>query len=108
MALEWMLLAVVAATAVTVLVVLAGFWAGVVRPYLDKKISEVIDAAEKIEPGVKRGVREGVEETLRELPEATLKESTNQFRRFGSGLFENGLSSLLGETPASSRKRKED
>ncbi len=108
MAFEWMLLAVVAATAVTMLVVLAGFWAGVVRPYLDKKVSEVVEAAEKIEPGVKRGVREGVEETLREFPEATLKESSRQFRRFGSGLFENGLSSFLGETPASSRKKKED
>lgn len=116
MAFEWMLLAVVAATAVTMLVVLAGFWAGVVRPYLDKKVSEVVEAAEKIEPGVKRGVergvergvREGMEETLREFPEATLKESSRQFRRFGSGLFENGLSSFLGDTPASSRKKKDE
>lgn len=108
MAFGWMLLAVVAATAVTVLAVLAGFWAGVVRPYLDKKVSEVVEAAEKIEPGVKRGVREGVEETLKEFPEATLKESSRQFRRFGSGLFENGLSSFLGDTPASARKKKED
>lgn len=108
MAFEWMLLAVVAATAVTMLVVLAGFWAGVVRPYLDKKVSEVVEAAEKIEPGVERGVREGMEETLREFPEATLKESSRQFRRFGSGLFENGLSSFLGDTPASSRKKKDE
>jgi uncharacterized protein YbjT (DUF2867 family) len=108
MAFEWMLLAVVAATDITVLLVLAGFWAGVVRPYLDRKVSEVVEAAENIEPGVKRGVREGVEETLRELPEATLKESTNQFRRFGSDLFENGLSSFLGATPGSSRNKKED
>ena len=108
MTFEWILLAVVLATAVTVLLVLAGFWVAVVRPYLEKKVTEVLEAAEKIEPGVKRGVREGVEDTLREFPEATLKESSRQFRRFGSGLFENGLSSFLGESPDSSRKKKED
>jgi len=105
---EWMLLAVVATTAVTVLLVIAGFWAGLVRPYLDKKVDEIIEAAKEVEPGVKRGIREGVEETLRELPETTMKESTRHFRRFGTGLVENGLSSLLGEQPNSSRKKSDD
>lgn len=105
---EWMLLAVVATTAVTVFLVMAGFWAGLVRPYLDKKVDEIIEAAKEVEPGVKRGIREGVEETLRELPETTMKESTHQFRRFGTGLFENGLSSLLGEQSNTSRKKPDD
>lgn len=108
MAFEWMLLAVVAASALTVLLVLAGFWVAVVRPYLDKKVGEVIAAADKIEPSVKRGVREGVEEMVLEIPETTLKESGRQVRRFGSGLFENGLSSFLGDAPSSSRKKSEE
>ena len=108
MTFEWILLAVVAASAVTVLLVLAVFWVAVVRPYLDKKVSEVIAAANNIEPAVKRGVREGVEETLLEFPETTLKESTRQVRRFGSGLFENGLSSLLGDAPGLSSKKSDD
>lgn len=103
----WMLLAVVAASALAVLLVLAGFWVAVVRPYLDSKVSEIIEAAEKIEPGVKRGVREGMEETLLDLPETTLKESTRQVRKFGSGLFENGLSSFLGDTSGSSGKKSD-
>lgn len=108
MAFGWTLLAVVVATGLTVLLVLAGFWVAVVRPYLDRKVGEVIEAARQIEPGVKRGVREGVEETFKELPEATLKESSRQFRRFGSGLFENGLSSLLGDPPDGSRRNSGD
>jgi nitrogen fixation/metabolism regulation signal transduction histidine kinase len=108
MPLGWMLLAVAVTTAVTVLIVLAGFWAAVVKPFLNRKVEDIIEAANRIEPGVKRGVREGVEETLRDLPENTLKESSRQFRRFGSGLFENGLSSFLGETPRSSGKKSDD
>lgn len=107
MALEWNLMLVVGACAVTVLLVLAGFWLAVVRPYLDRKVKEITQAAAQIEPAVKRGVREGVEETLRDLPETTLKESGRQVRRFGSGLFENGLSSFLGDVP-STRKKSED
>lgn len=99
---EWMIVSVVVASALSVLLVLAGFWVFILRPYLDHKVAEIIEAAEKIEPAVKRGVRQGVEETLLE---ATLKESTRQARRFGSGLFENGLSSFLGDTPGSSRKK---
>jgi len=72
------------------------------------KVSEVIEAAETIEPAVKRGVREGVEETLREFPETSLKESTRQVRKFGSGLFENGLSSFWADGPGSTRKKADD
>ena len=108
MAFGWTLLAIVVCTALTVLAVLGGFWLGVVRPYLDEKVDQVIEAAREIEPGVKRGVRQGVEETLKDFPETTLKESTRQFRRFGSGLFENGLSSLLGDPPSNSGKPSDE
>ncbi|EON92631.1 hypothetical protein MARLIPOL_07759 [Marinobacter lipolyticus SM19] len=91
-----MLLAQASITALVVLGVLAGFWFKVVRPYLDRKVEELIEASREIEPGVTRGVKAGVAETLRELPESTVKESTRQFLKFGSGLFENGLSSFLG------------
>ncbi|TGN41622.1 hypothetical protein [Marinobacter confluentis] len=107
MTIEWMFAAVVAASAITVLLVLLGFWVFVIRPYLDARAKEIIAAAERIEPAVKRGVREGMEETLMELPETTLKESGRQVRRFGTGLFENGLSSLLGDAPNSSRKKSD-
>jgi hypothetical protein len=108
MAFGWMLLAVVVGAFLAVLLALAGFWLAVVRPYLDQKVSEVIEAAETIEPAVKRGVREGVEETLREFPETSLKESTRQVRKFGSGLFENGLSSFWADGPGSTRKKADD
>lgn len=108
MAFEWTLLAVVVASALTVLLVLAGFWVAVVRPYLDAKAREIIEAANRIEPAVKKGVREGMEETLLEIPETTLKESARQARRFGSGLFENGLSSFLGDAPGSARKKSDE
>ncbi len=104
----WLLLAVVAASAGAVLLVFVGFWVAVVRPYLDKKVSEVVEASSKIEPAVKRGVREGVEEVLMKFPETILKESTRPVRRFGSSLFENGLSSFLGDAPDSSRKKSGD
>ncbi len=107
MANGWMLLVQALTTGLVVILVLAGFWFAVVRPYLNRKVNEIIDAAKEIEPGVKRGVREGVEETLRDLPETTLKESSRQFRRFGTGLFENGLSSLLGDAPSDSRSKNE-
>ena len=104
---EWTLVIQALVTMTAVLAVLAGFWFGVVKPYLDGKIAEIIQAAREIEPGVKRGVRQGVEETLRELPETTAKESTRQFLRFGSNLFENGLSSFLGDAPGQGKKPPE-
>lgn len=98
----------VLATAVTVTLVLAAFWGLVVRPYLDRKVAELIQASQEIEPKVTRGVKRGVEETIRGLPESaldgTVKESTRQFLKFGSGLFENGLSSFLGSAADLERK----
>ncbi|MBW4933285.1 hypothetical protein [Marinobacter sp. F4206] len=102
----------VLATAVTVALVLFGFWGLIVRPYLDRKVSEVIQASQEIESKVTRGVKRGVEETIRELPESaldgTVKESTRQFLKFGSGLFENGLSSFLGSAADLERKAEAD
>jgi hypothetical protein len=97
----WATLAIqISATVVAVLVTLWGFWRLVVRPYLDTRVAELIEASREIEPAVTRGVKKGVADTIRELPESaldgTVKESTRQFLKFGSGLFENGLSSFLG------------
>jgi hypothetical protein len=113
---EW-LLGQVLATAATVGLVLFGFWRWVIRPHLDRKVAELIAATETVEARVATGVKRGAAEALRELPEnaldgATVKESTRQFLKFGSGLFENGLSSFLGsaadlERKASSRPRGE-
>ncbi len=100
----WTLVIQAGVTAATVFSVLAVFWFVVVKPHVDRKVEEVILASREIEPAVKRGVRQGVEETLRELPESTAKESTRQFLRFGSNLFENGLSSFLGDVPGQGRK----
>lgn len=101
---EWSFVVQALVTAGVVLAVLAGFWFAVVRPYLDRKVAEIIEASRAIEPGVKRGVRQGIEETLRELPESTVRESTRHFMRFGSGLVENGLSSFLGDVPGREKK----
>ncbi|MDO6442414.1 MULTISPECIES: hypothetical protein [unclassified Marinobacter] len=99
-------------TAAAVFVVLYGFWVLIIRPHLDRKVAELIAAAEGIEPRVVRGVKAGVSESLRELPESawdgTVKESTRQFLKFGSGLFENGLSSFLGGAADLERKRQQE
>jgi len=93
----WQLMIIqVVLTALTVLLVLAGFYRWVLRPYLDRKVAELIAEARTIEPKVTSGVKRGVTESLRSLPEATVGESTRQFLRFGSERFENGLSSFLG------------
>lgn len=90
----------VLATAFVVGAVLWCFWTWTVRPHLDRKVAELIEASREIESSVVRGVKKGVADTLRELPESaldgTVKESTRHFLKFGSGLFENGLSSFLG------------
>lgn len=105
----WGMIAIqVLATATSVCLVLWGFWEWIVRPHLDRKVEELIAASREIEPGVTRGVKKGVAETLRELPEnaldGTVKDSTRQFLKFGSGLFENGLSSFLGSAADLERK----
>ena len=99
-------------TAVAVFLVLGGFWRFVVRPYLDRKVAELIEASREIEPAVTQGVKKGVADTLPELPEraldGTVKESTRQFLKFGSGLFENGLSSFLGTAADLERDKREN
>lgn len=94
------------------LVTLWGFWRFVVRPHLDAKVAELIEASREIEPAVTRGVKKGVADTIRELPESaldgTVKESTRQFLKFGSGLFENGLSSFLGSAADLERNRRNE
>lgn len=104
----WTLVVQALVTVAAVLSALAIFWFGMVKPHLDRKVEEITRAAREIEPGVKRGVRQGVEETLRELPESAVKDSTRQFLRFGSGLFENGLSSFLGDAPGQTKKPRDD
>jgi hypothetical protein len=99
-------------TAAAVLLTLWGFWCFVVRPYLDARVSELVAATREIEPAVTRGVKKGVADTLRELPESaldgTVKDSTRQFLKFGSGLFENGLSSFLGTAADLERNKREN
>ncbi len=99
-------------TAVTVTLVLAGVWRFVARPHLDRKVAELIKATQDIEPKVTRGVKKGVSEAVRELPESaldgTVRESTRQFLKFGSGLFENGLSSFLGTASDLERESAQD
>lgn len=103
----WQLLLVhVAATGLTVLLVMTGFYRWVLMPYLDRKVKELADIAEGIEPRVTRGVKTGVSETLREMPESTMRDSTKQFLRFGSDLMENGLSSFLGGSEELSRRSR--
>lgn len=102
----WTLVIQALVTVAAVLTALAVFWFGVAKPHLDRRVDDILKAAREVEPGVKRGVRQGIEETLRELPESTVKESTRQFLRFGSGLFENGLSSFLGDIPGQDKKRE--
>ncbi|MCD1647165.1 hypothetical protein A8B84_12525 [Marinobacter sp. EhC06] len=109
----WATLAIqISATVVAVLATLWGFWRFVVRPYLDAKVDELIEASREIEPAVTRGVKKGVADTIRELPESaldgTVKESTRQFLKFGSGLFENGLSSFLGTAADLERNRRSE
>lgn len=109
----WLTLTIqILATVGAVLVTLWGFWRFVVRPYLDARVAELIEAGREIEPAVTRGVKTGVADTIRELPESaldgTIKESTRQFLKFGSGLFENGLSSFLGSAADLERNRQKD
>lgn len=108
----WTMLTIqIVATAGVVLMTLWAFWRLVVRPYLDQKVASLIEAGQAIESAVSRGVKKGVAESLRELPETawdgTVKESTRQFLKFGSGLFENGLSSFLGSAADLERSRRD-
>lgn len=101
----WLMLTVqVIVTGIVVLAVLAAFWFRLVRPYLDRRVEEILEAAEGIEPKVTRGVKQGVSDAIVGLPEFGARESTRQFLKFGSGLFENGLSSFLGSAADLNRR----
>ncbi|SDW64104.1 hypothetical protein [Marinobacter mobilis] len=90
------LLIQVAITSVVVISIITIFYCFFLKPFLNKKVQELIQASEAIEPKITAGVKRGVTESLRDIPEAAVKDSTRQFLRFGSDLFENGLSSFLG------------
>ncbi|MDX1634341.1 MAG: hypothetical protein R3280_06885 [Marinobacter sp.] len=96
------------ASALAVLLVLAGFHRWVLRPYLDSKVREMQNAADDIEPRVIRGVRTGMTEAMREMPETAVRDSTRQFLKFGSELFENGLSSFLGTGEEIQRRHRQN
>jgi flagellar biosynthesis/type III secretory pathway M-ring protein FliF/YscJ len=101
----WLMLTIqVVVTGLVVLAVLAGFWFGLVRPYLDRRVKEILEAAEEVEPKVTRGVKKGVSDAIVGFPELGARESTRQFLKFGSGLFENGLSSFLGSAADLNRR----
>lgn len=72
------------------------FFYGLVRPWLNRKVNALEREGRQMEQRVAEGVRSGIEQSLQELPENTVKESTRSFRRMGTGLMENGLSTFLG------------
>jgi|GEM_PF-268133 len=93
----WQLILIqILVTGITTAAVLGGFFHWVLRPYLDKLIRNINESTSTIEERVTRGVKRGIGETLRQLPEASVRESTRSFVKFGSDLFEHGLSSFLG------------
>lgn len=106
-----MILLQVLLTVVAVTAVLFGFWYLLVRPWLSAKVEELIKAADQVEPKVAQGVQKGVADAVRELPQnawdGATKESTRQFMKFGSNLFENGLSSFLGTAAELQKSRAE-
>ena len=108
----WALMMIqVVLTAASVAAVLFAFWYLVVRPWLSAKVEELIAAADEVEPKVAQGVQKGVADAVRQLPQSAwdgaAKESGRQFVKFGSNLFENGLSSFLG-TAAEVQKSRAD
>ena len=96
------------ATAGVVLVVLAGFYRWILKPYIDAQVEELKKTSEQVEERVIRGVREGVRQSIVDLPDTTLKDSTRTFLRFGTDLMENGLSSFLGTYEDLQRRGKTD
>lgn len=109
----WMQMTVqVVITVVSVLVALSGFWYLIVRPWLALKVQEIIQAAEGIEPKVTQGVQKGMADAVRQIPQnawdGATKDSTKQFLKFGSSLFENGLSSFLGSAAEMQQARRDD
>ncbi len=66
-----------------------------VLPALEAKIQEIHKASESIESRVAAGVREGIKSAVRELPSATVKDTTRTVVKRGSELVEGGLASLF-------------
>ncbi|PAV26378.1 hypothetical protein C8D92_102241 [Tamilnaduibacter salinus] len=97
------LLITIIAVGGTTAAVLFGFFRWVLRPYLNQKVRELQEAADAMPDRVSGGVREGFRQSLQDLPENTVRESTRNLMRFGSGLMENGLSAFLGEVETSAR-----
>ncbi|KPQ30136.1 MAG: General secretion pathway, M protein [Marinobacter excellens HL-55] len=106
-----MILLQVLLTVIAVTAVLFAFWYLIVRPWLSAKVQELIEAADQVEPKVAQGVQRGVADAVRDLPQnawdGATKESTKQFMKFGSNLFENGLSSFLGTAAELQKSRAE-
>lgn len=83
-------------TAVVVISIITVFYSFILKPFLAQKMAELRETAEQIEPRVTAGVKRGMADSLKGIPETAVKDSTRQFLKFGSDLFENGLSSFLG------------
>ncbi|SFM56271.1 hypothetical protein [Marinobacter zhejiangensis] len=101
----WLLiLANIVATSIVITSILTIGYIYFLKPYLNSKVEQLLQAADGVEERVAAGVKRGVSESLKEIPEAAAKDSTRQFLRFGSELFENGLSSFLGSVDDLARK----
>lgn len=86
-------------SALTTLGVLVLFQRWVLKPYLDQKLIEIREISATVEQRVAEGVRDGLRKSLRELPEATLKDTSRQVAKMGSEFLENGLGAILGKYP---------
>ncbi len=84
-------------SALMVFAVMALFFRYKVQPYLDAKVEEMKLAANQMEESIRSGVRNGMKDSLKELPTATVKETTRSVVKMGSGLVEGGLSSIFGD-----------
>lgn len=103
----WTLIAVQSVlTVLLVWLTLWGFHRWVLRPWVDVKIAELKAVSDAVDRKVSRGVEEGVGRALRRLPESTIRGTTRQMIRMGSGLMEGGLSTLLGSPAELRGKRK--
>lgn len=90
------LLITILAVGGTTTAVLFAFFRWILTPYLDQKVRELQETADTMPDRVSGGVREGFRQSLQDLPENTVRESTRNLMRLGSGLMENGLSAFLG------------
>lgn len=84
-------------SALFVFIVIMLFFRLKVQPYLDAKVEEMKVVANQMEESIRAGVRNGMKDSLKELPTATVKETTRSVVKMGSGLVEGGLSSIFGD-----------